>query len=115
MGPLKNPNRRGSIWMYDVSGTGPPQRVPLEGLPPMLDFKPLGIDIWDNGPGEAFSLFVVNHRRGNSVVDFFHLERKPLKMTYRRSFAMPAMCSPNNVAATGPKSFYMTQGVCSRL
>lgn len=76
------------------------------GLP--RAFVPGGLDLWEERlPSGQLShrLFVVNHE-GPEVLIFDVDDRGDLQLAER--FSDPRLTSPNDVVATGPESFYVT-------
>ncbi len=95
---------QGAIYAYDLSSDSPVPRNLTGGL--AIEFHPHGISFYrDPGGGEA-SLFVVNHRREGDFVEIF--DWRDGRLTLRDSIADPLIRRPNDVAATGPKSFYVS-------
>jgi len=73
MGPLKDPNPRGAIWVYTYSPTPDIQQLELVGYPTSADFHPLGIDIVNDPQKRIQFLFVINHGRKRSTIEHFTL------------------------------------------
>ncbi|KAL1659780.1 hypothetical protein GGF50DRAFT_107163, partial [Schizophyllum commune] len=71
MGPLLDPEPKGSLWVMDVAKGAAPVRLELAGYPPDHDFHPLGLDIYPSHDGEPSNLFVVNHARGRTCIEQF--------------------------------------------
>ena len=76
MGPMRNPNPRGSLWVYTYGGSRAPEltTVELTGFPASAYFHPLGIDITPVPGTNKYHLFVINHSKDASVIDLFSLE-----------------------------------------
>jgi hypothetical protein len=108
MGPLRDPEPRGALWLY---GPGiPPQRITLEGFPDTHDFHPLGIDISTSHGDEDSILYAVNHARNATVIEQFSLSPyHPTRARWVRTISHPsAFKSANSVAITGKDEFYVT-------
>ncbi len=95
------------------------------GVPSL--FHPHGMSLWI-GPDGSRTLFVVNHRRadfekddrGHTVEIFDVIEApaganvdRPVTLKHRRTIESPLFRWPNDVAATGPDSFFATNSVGS--
>ncbi len=102
---------QGAIYGYDLTSSHPLPRNLTAGL--QIDFHPHGISFHRDPSGA--SLFVVNHRRDGEFVEIFDWRNGEL--TLRDSITDPLITRPNDVAATGPRSFYVTidHGSSSRL
>ena len=71
------------------------------------DFRPHGLFLWNDGKGSK-RLFVVNHKtNGDDNIEIFDV-REGGTLTHVDSIAFPAMFSPNDVVAVGPRQFYAT-------
>ena len=124
MGPLNDPNPRGSLWLYvppsASSGgskplvhshhpSGKAQRMALVGYPEGHDFHPLGTSIWPSVGGAKSNMYVVNHARARTVIEQFVVDpAKPLEAVYVRTISSWRFLSPNALALTSPDSFYVT-------
>jgi arylesterase / paraoxonase len=92
-------------------------------------FHPHGISLW-TAPDGTRTLFVVNHpeggvfgqdRPGSHTVEIFDVEEAPagqfveapVVLKHRRTVTSPLFTWPNDVAATGPDSFYVTNSLGS--
>lgn len=76
-------------------------------------FSPRGIDLWEERlPSGLLShrLFVVNHE-GPEILIFDVEENGDLSLASR--YSDPRLVSPNDVVATGPNSFYVTNDTAS--
>lgn len=111
MGPLRDPNPRGAIWVYDYTSSGSvPQKVLLAGYPAHADFHPLGLAVHSDPATAKHTLFVVNHGRNESTVEVFDLApRAPYAATYRRTLSHYLFFAPNAIAPTSATSFYLSQ------
>lgn len=116
-GDFRDASREGALLLVDakLGATAEPTNV----LPPLdFPFQPHGLDIW-RGPDGSERLFVVNHRNGSGftqtadvaevkhTIEVFDVAPDG-RLTHVRSVEGPLLNSPNDVAATGPDSFYAT-------
>jgi len=117
MGPLRDPNPRGSLWIYTPSRTSSflgtakekLQQLALVGYPPEHDFHPLGLEVYPSHAGNASNLFVANHARERTVIEQFSLSPSaPDKATWVRTLVSDFFVSPNSIALTSPTSFYVS-------
>lgn len=94
---------RGAIFAYDLSAEA---ERPVNLTPKAdEDFRPHGISVFAGADGRDV-LFVVNHQGGAHRIDVFDLRDGGL--VHRDSITSPLLVSPNDVAAVGPGSFYVT-------
>ncbi|EPQ54072.1 calcium-dependent phosphotriesterase [Gloeophyllum trabeum ATCC 11539] len=108
MGPLRDPNPRGALWVYDPKSDSL-QKVSFTGYPEGHDFHPLGLEIWPSYAGNASNLFVVNHARHNTTIEQFYMSPShPSRATWVRTLTSKYFVSPNSVALTSPTSFYVS-------
>lgn len=92
---------QGAIYGFDTrSAASVPFRL-TENLP--FDFHPHGIGLLRGGEKR---LFVVNHRGEGHFVEIFAVHRD--RLVHLESISGPLMHSPNDVAAVGPRAFYVT-------
>lgn len=120
MGPLRNPDPHGSLWLYIPSTDkkdyfnpsvkrDKAQRITLKNYPANHDFHPLGAEAWPSHAGSPSNLYVVNHARERTVIEQFILDpAKPTEAQHIRTISSPYFISPNTVALTSPDSFYVT-------
>ncbi|PPQ66562.1 hypothetical protein CVT24_007127 [Panaeolus cyanescens] len=121
MGPLRNPDPLGSLWLYIPSTDSSKdyldpsvkrdkvQRITLKNYPPNHDFHPLGAEAWPSHAGSPSNLYVVNHARHRTVIEQFVLDpASPTEALHIRTISSPYFLSPNSVALTSPDSFYVT-------
>ncbi len=93
----------GAIFEFDLSDpAAQPVRL-AQDFP--ADFHPHGISLFRDDQGHK-TLLVVNHRRDGHFVEVYDYFERALR--HRRSIGSPLMHSPNDLAATGPDSFYVT-------
>lgn len=112
MGPLRDPNPLGALWVVDLTDGAPtsPRKLSLEGYPPNHDFHPLGFDITPAvTPNGVSHLFVVNHARERSTIEQFTLTpSQPTIAKYVRTITHKSLIAPNSIALTSNTSFYVT-------
>ncbi|CAA7267163.1 unnamed protein product [Cyclocybe aegerita] len=131
MGPMRDPNPRGALWIYvPPTGTGADahptkkqaarllasnvpmnraHRLDLKGYPAGHDFHPLGLEVWPSRAGEKSNLYVINHARERTVIEQFVLDPKaPTEAVYVRTISSRWFLSPNGLALTGPDAFYVS-------
>ncbi|KAG5647392.1 hypothetical protein DXG03_000462 [Asterophora parasitica] len=117
MGPLRNPEPRGSLWLHRPEGKGKDgkpnpsrlKRLELEGYPEGHDFHPLGVEVYPSYAGNTSNLYIVNHARARTVIEQFTLSpSSPTVAHYVRTIASPYFHSANALALTSPDSFYVT-------
>lgn len=127
MGPLRDPNPRGTLWLYSPHETvqaeagsilnaktpsAPPAKpveLTLEGYPEGHDFHPLGVKVYPSYGRNASNVYVVNHARHHSVIEQFVLSPDaPTSIRFVRTLESPSFVSPNALALTSPDSFYVT-------
>ncbi|TFK28094.1 arylesterase [Coprinopsis marcescibilis] len=113
MGPLRDPNPRGALWVYAPTQSGQPaskpQRITLQDYPEDHDFHPLGFEAWPSYGGNASNLYVINHARRRTVIEQFLIRpSEPTVATHVRTISSLFFVAPNGLALTSPDSFYVT-------
>ena len=122
MGPLRNPNPHGALWLYVPSlpeteprilgsnvETNKAHRITMKNYPPNHDFHPLGVEIWPSHGGNSSNLYVVNHARERTVIEQFIMNPShPTEIVHVRTISHPYFLSPNGLALTSPDSFYVS-------
>ena len=127
MGPLHDPEPKGSLWLYVPGPSSAHDRrlklsalpanlaahrahpISLANYPPNHDFHPLGIAIWPSHNGNSSNLFVVNHARQRTFIEQFVLSPdNPTAAVHTRTITSPYFAAPNALALTSPTSFYVT-------
>lgn len=103
-------NARGEIYLLDLNNrAAAPVALSHAGADV---FNPHGIDLWLGEDGTR-RLMVVNHLDlSTHRIEIFDVAENGA-LTHMRSVADPAISSPNDVAATGPESFYATNDLGS--
>lgn len=109
LGPLRNPEPHGGLWVLSAEDDAAPKRLTLRNYPPGHDFHPLDLAIspsYENGPS---NVYVVNHARQRTYIEQFTLDPAlPGVATHVRTLSSPYFVSPNSIALTSPHSFYVT-------
>jgi hypothetical protein len=126
MGPLLNPDPRGTLWVYSfqesdtivgtaknivTTGSTKPKakQIELAGYPEGHDFHPLGMAIYPSYGGAVSYLFVINHARQRTFIEQFELSpSKPTVAKHLRTLDSPHFIAPNSLALTSPYSFYVS-------
>lgn len=93
----------GHLYAYDLNAE--PPTLSRLATDPDLELKPHGISLYRSPEGKL-SLFAVNHRSDGEFVEIFDVTGDGL--LHRESISDPLLTNPNDVAATGPRSFYAT-------
>lgn len=110
MGPLRNPEPRGKLWLFDYADTKNARELDLSGFPDSFDFHPLGLESFTDSLKS--SLFVVNHQRTGPSIEIFSLDPSrgmSLELTYQRSIpASSDIKSANAIAALSHDEIYVT-------
>ena len=101
-------NRRGEAMdprngIYAFSLEDREHTVRLVSTDTPADFRPHGISLYREG--ETARLFVVSHPASGSQILIFDIGANGT-LSHVRTVTDPAVFSPNDVAATGPDSFY---------
>ena len=111
MGPLRDPNPHGGLWMYSPARTskGQLKRLSLTGYPSGHDFHPLGLEVYPSHAGNASNLFVANHAGERTVIEQFTISPSaPDQVIWVRTLVSDFFVSPNSIALTSPTSFYVS-------
>ncbi|MEZ5921605.1 MAG: SMP-30/gluconolactonase/LRE family protein [Parvularculaceae bacterium] len=94
----------GGIYTLSLDGSDKVVKVSPENF---TDFHPHGISLFLPGDG-AKRLFVINHtEEDGDRVEIFDVGYAN-NLIHVESVAFPAMSSPNDIVAVGPRSFYVT-------
>lgn len=125
MGPLHDPEPRGTLWLYVPEESGDKERdvhllgskltrnrahpISLVNYPTDHDFHPLGIAIWPSHDGNSSNFYAVNHARKRTVIEQFTINpEKPLEAVHVQTITSSYFLSPNALVLTSPDSFYVT-------
>jgi arylesterase/paraoxonase len=90
------------IWVFEPDA---PESLRLVSADAPADFRPHGISLYRDE--DVARLFVVSHPASGSQVLIFNIGEDGT-LAHVRTVTDPAIFSPNDVAATGPDSFYVT-------
>ncbi|PWN29908.1 hypothetical protein BDZ90DRAFT_765 [Jaminaea rosea] len=114
MGPLEDPEPRGSLWIWDARNGSEeeeegPRVLSLSGYPKERDFHPLGT-AYHEGSGR---LFVVNHARDASSIEVFDLVHDRVNGAWEAHYVLSlrhplATHTPNAIVALGATSLLVT-------
>ncbi|PGH00868.1 hypothetical protein GX51_05532 [Blastomyces parvus] len=110
MGIFKNPDPRGSLYVYDYAATGNIKELEITGFPQNVDFHPLGINFFRSSPKAKTRLFVTNHQRTGSTVAVFDVDYELSQAKYVTTISDndQAILSPNSIAPVSYTQFYVT-------
>ncbi|KAF9921985.1 Serum paraoxonase/arylesterase 2 [Linnemannia zychae] len=92
--------------LYNIP-TGKYEEMELVGLPTGTDKVFHGLGIYERSPTEL-TIFAVNHRRGGSVIEVLDYTIGNKFVHYRETIRHELIQTPNDILATGPRSFYVT-------
>ncbi|HMP99516.1 MAG TPA: SMP-30/gluconolactonase/LRE family protein [Cyclobacteriaceae bacterium] len=96
---------RGAIFMLDLNDSSKHIKDVSPAVPE--DFHPHGISLWREPDGRVF-LFVINHRKQKPAHVIERYEWINNELIHLESIEdADLMSSPNDLAATGPKTFYV--------
>ncbi len=96
--------RQGGIYALDLDDPASLRRISIDAPE---DFQPHGFDLWTDESG-ASRLFVISHPRdGRQVVEIFDVVA-PGELRHAETIAFPEMWAPNDLAAVGPRQFYVS-------
>ncbi|PIK58464.1 putative serum paraoxonase/arylesterase 1-like [Apostichopus japonicus] len=104
-------NFEGRIYLFDFNHPEKPaKKLRMVKLPQRKDFAPQGISIWEDKDGGHISVLVVNHRlwQARDTVEIFSFDRNTLILHHKKTVINEFFRSLNDIAATGPSSFYVT-------
>ncbi|MCW5724343.1 MAG: SMP-30/gluconolactonase/LRE family protein [Maricaulaceae bacterium] len=106
--PRRAAQGSGGIYAFHVDDPEGTLALVSHGAPE--DFMPHGISLWRGegaGPAGGRRLFVINHpRAGGHTVEVFDALWDGFTLTHVETISYPELASPNDLAATGPRSFY---------
>ena len=95
-------DRGGGIFLIDLDNPVSATRV---SPPDQADFHPHGISLW-HGTGSETRLFAISHAsNGDDTVEIFDVAEGG-SLSHLESISFPAMYSPNDLLAVGPRQFY---------
>lgn len=106
--------REGKIYMMDLNSSNPTlEEIPLKSFD-RTGFNPHGISTFVDPDTGGVRLFVVSHKAEADAIEIFQFEQESKVLTHLRSVVDDAIYSANNVKATGPDSFYVTNDLYFR-
>lgn len=114
LGPLKNPDPHGALWVYPTRAAriseSKPRKIEFKGYPENHDFHPLGVEVYPaTSTKDESYMYVVNHGRVKTTIEQFTMSwSDPTVATHVRTLSSPHFVSPNGLALTSPTSFYVT-------
>ncbi|KAK7033125.1 hypothetical protein R3P38DRAFT_2700561 [Favolaschia claudopus] len=108
MGPLRNPDPHGNLWLLAMGKESVPQRITFDNYPAGHDFHPLGIAISPFDGDTPSNLFIVNHARERTVIEQFTMSPASAVATHVRTLSSPYFISPNSISLTSSSSFYVS-------
>ncbi|PGH27976.1 hypothetical protein AJ80_00230 [Polytolypa hystricis UAMH7299] len=108
IGPLRDPNSNGKLFLYDYASSGKLDQLTLVGF--NGNFHPLRVNFFRDGPGGLTRLFVVDHGafgRGIMIfdVDYAKLEAHYVGWIYD---GRETIVSPNAICPVSYTQFYVT-------
>ncbi|XP_072171986.1 mechanosensory abnormality protein 6-like [Diadema setosum] len=100
----------GHIYAYDVNrhDDGAKELTITGDFDVTKQLHPHGISAYEDSKSGKTYFFVINHYVGYDVVDIFEFHRSSMSLSFVKSRRDPLMISVNNLVATGPDSFYIT-------
>lgn len=87
--------------------SGDYKAVEIKGLPASTDRALHGLDFYEKSPSELV-FFVINHRRGGSVVEVLEYQIGDDFVQYKETVKHELILTPNDIVAMGPRSFYVS-------
>lgn len=95
---------RGAIYSFDLDTPGAEPVRLLDDFDG--DFRPHGISLWTAEGEDDARLFVVNHPLTGDAIEIFAIREGSLE--HLETIRGDLLLSPNDVAAVGPREFYVT-------
>nr|XP_054770538.1 serum paraoxonase/arylesterase 1-like [Lytechinus pictus] len=100
---------RGHLFGYDVNNhENGAIELKIKGDYVINTLHPHGIAAFEDKDTKKTFVFVINHHVGFDVVDIFEFDRSTMSLSFIKSKRDPLMISVNNLIATGPESFFIT-------
>lgn len=104
-GELAESGLAGGIFAVNLVNPSAAIRVSPLNMP---DLQPHGISLWHDADGDS-RLLAINHLKdGTQAVEIFSIGEGGGALTHLESISFDAMYSPNDLVATGPRQFYVT-------
>ncbi|XP_071941116.1 serum paraoxonase/arylesterase 2-like [Antedon mediterranea] len=100
----------GGIYRFDFNKPDEEAKlIPIEGdVLKNNGLRPHGLDVWQDGKTGKVRLFVVNHYPPVDVIEVFDFDQERMVLKHYKTIQDKLFYSVNDVAATGPDSFYFT-------
>ncbi len=96
---------KGAIYLFDFMAI-PVKVTDLTRTFDQPDFRPHGISLYTDPFDSSKWLFVVNHRISGHFIEIFKFSDSTL--THTETISHPLIQRPNDIVATGKRSFYFT-------
>ncbi len=92
------------IYMFPIDK---PEEIRKVSLDAPADFHPHGISLWRSEEGKR-RMFVISHRStGEQIIEVFNVSEDGM-LTFVESISHPIIHTPNDLVATGERSFFVT-------
>ncbi|XP_072046787.1 serum paraoxonase/arylesterase 2-like [Amphiura filiformis] len=100
---------KGRIFTFDFkSPADGATEVTIKGDLDRDTFSPLGITAYEQRATETVTVFVINRKKGEPTVEVFDFKQEQKLLTHKKTIKSNNIYTPNNIAATGPDTFYLT-------
>lgn len=100
---------RGHLFAYDINHhNNGATELKITGDYDVEKLHPHGITAFEDKKTKKTFLMVINHHVRFDVVDVFEFHRSSMSLSFIKSMTDPLMTSVNNLIATGPEEFYIT-------
>ncbi|XP_041465854.1 serum paraoxonase/arylesterase 1-like [Lytechinus variegatus] len=100
---------RGHLFAYDINNHNKGAiELKIKGDYDVNTLHPHGITAFEDKTTAKTFIFVINHHVGFDVVDIFEFDRNTMSLSFIKSKRDPLIRSVNNLIATGPESFFIT-------
>ena len=102
---------KGSLYLFDFKN--PDANVSkLEIVSETINFAkfdPHGLSSWEHPESQKIFVFLIDHGNGDEMVHIFEYDRdEPKKLLHKESITDQTFNCINDLVATGPRSFYIT-------
>ncbi|XP_072046786.1 serum paraoxonase/arylesterase 2-like [Amphiura filiformis] len=99
----------GRIFTFDFNSPADgATEVTIKGDLNRETFSPLGITAYEQRSTETVTVFVINRKKGEPAVEVFDFKQEQNLLTHKKTIKSNNIYTPNNIAATGPNTFYLT-------
>ncbi|XP_072047328.1 serum paraoxonase/arylesterase 2-like [Amphiura filiformis] len=102
---------RGGIFTFDFKNPADgATEVTIKGDLNLDTFSPLGITAYEEKDKGTVRVFVISRKRDEPrpTVEVFDFEEAQTLLTHKKTIKSDNIYTPNNIAATGPDTFYLT-------